>query len=145
MDDGNLKLKSFGPGASWDSDSRSVIYSDFYDGRLPDQRTAEVIKCVADSFTPMLVWTVDFPSANPTGRLPILDIQTWCEETTNGTRTCYSFYSKPMANPIAIPSTSAIPSTAKFSTYRQEVCRILRNTSIHLPWALKADLLTEFS
>ena len=73
----------------------------------------------------MLVWTVDYPSANSTGKLPILDIETWCEETEFGTRTSYSFYSKPMANPIVIPANSAIPDSTKLSTYRQEVGRIL--------------------
>ena len=145
VDDGNLKLKALLPGASWDSSTKSIVYSNAFDNREPDRRTAEVVKQIADSVTGMLVWTADYPSANNNRRLPILDIETWCEETAQGTRTCYSFYTKPMANPVAIPQRSAIPSSIKFATYRQEVNRIMRNTSIHLPWSLKAELLTKFS
>ena len=73
------------------------------------------------------------------------EIETWCEETEEGTRTCYSFYRKPMANPVDIPAKSAVPDSIKYSTFRQEVGRILRNTSVHLPWCHKAALLSSFS
>ena len=145
VDDGNLKLTALAPGAMWDCSTKSIVYSNSVDNREPDRRTAEVVKQIADSVTGMLVWTADFPSANSNGKLPILDIETWTEETVHGTRTCYSFYRKPMANPVAIPQRSAIPTSIKFSTYRQEVTRILRNTSFHLPWSHKAKLLTNFS
>ena len=53
--------------------------------------------------------------------------------------------SSPMANPISIPSDSALSNNVKFATYRQEVVRILKNTVIHLPWSLKASLFTDLS
>ena len=146
VDDANLKLIALGPGAVWDAARKTIVYVEpDLDERQPDKRTAEVVKCIADSITSMLVWTVDYPSANPMRRLPILDIETWCEETMEGTRTCYSFYQKPMANPVVIPSVSAVPNSVRFSTFRQEVGRILRNTSAHLPWSHKATLLSSFS
>ena len=40
---------------------------------------------------------------------------------------------------------SAVPASIKYSTFRQEVGRILKNTSLHLPWHHKADLLSNFS
>ena len=52
---------------------------------------------------------------------------------------------KPMANPVSIPACSAISNATKYATYRQEVGRILRNTSVHLPWCHKAELLSSFS
>ena len=145
VDDGNIKLKALDSGAQWDSSTMQVIYRDAIDERQPDKRTADVVKEIADSVTEMLVWTTDFPSANSSGRLPILDIETWCVETEEGTKTYYSFYRKPMANPVSIPARSAVSDSVKFSTYRQEVCRILKNTSIDLPWSHKAGLLSEFS
>ena len=145
VDDGNLKLKALDPGAMWDSSLMRVVYSDENDDRQPDERTAEVVRQIANSVTGMLVWTADFPSSNTSGKLSILDIETWCEETTEGTRTCYSFYRKPMSNPVVIPERSALPRSVKFSTFRQEVSRILRNTSQHLPWSHKSELLSEFS
>ena len=51
--------------------------------------------------------------------------ETWVEETPEGSRTCYSFYQKPMANPVVIPALSAVPDSTKFATFRQEVGRIL--------------------
>ena len=73
VDDGNLKLKALPPGAKWDSSTKSVVCFDEEDGRLPDERTAEVVKCIADSVTEMLVWTTDYPSANlPPSRLNII-------------------------------------------------------------------------
>ena len=78
------------PGAVWYSSLGRITYVDpELDDRQADRRTAEVVKSLADSVSSMLVWTADFPSAHPTGRLPILDIETWCEETSEGTLTCY--------------------------------------------------------
>ena len=80
MDDGNIKLKALAPGAVWDPICSTVVYSDMAeDCRQPDERTADVVKEIADSVTPMLTWTADFPSANQSGKLPIQDIETWCE------------------------------------------------------------------
>ena len=89
------------------------------------------------------MWTTDYPSANTSRRLPILDIETWCVETEERTKTVYSFYWKPMANPIAIPARSAISDPVKFSTYRQEVFRIFKNTSLDLLWTDKAEMPSE--
>ena len=50
-----------------------------------------------------------------------------------------------MTNPITISASSALPSGVKFSTYRQEVYRVLRNTSIFLPCTQKAELISFMS
>ena len=52
---------------------------------------------------------------------------------------------KPMSNPVSIPANSALPLSIKYSTYRQEVYRILRNTSVTLPWSIKAGHLSDLS
>ena len=46
---------------------------------------------------------------------------------------------------VTIPSSSAIANSVKFNTYREETKRVLRNTSGHLPWSHKANLLTALS
>ena len=76
----------------------------------PDKRTALIIRDIANSISGMLRWTADYPSAHSNNRLPILDIETWCSESPDGTLTNYSFYMKPMANPVVIPAASAISS-----------------------------------
>ena len=147
MDDGNFKLPAIGEGLVWDKDSRSLKMGPPSSVSLdpPDKRTALIIKDIADSISRMLRFTADFPSAHSNGRLPILDIETWCSESPQGTVTNYSFYMKPMANPVTIPSSSAISNAVKFNTYREETKRVLRNTSQHLPWSHKANLLTDLS
>ena len=147
VDDGNLKLPAIEEGLVWNTESKTLkkIVCPSGASELPDKRTALIIKDIADSVTGMLKWTADFPSAHTNDRLPILDIETWCTETQEGTVVNYSFYKKPMANDVAIPSNSAISSSVKFHTYREETKRVLRNTSRHLPWSHKANLLTELS
>ena len=93
----------------------------------------------------MLKWTADFPSAHASGKLPVLDICMWTVETDKGTLLEYEFYSKPMANPVTIPTNSAISQGMKLATYRQEVLRVLSNTSYSLPWSRKAELLSNMS
>ena len=88
-------------------------------------------------------WSENFPSAHRLGKLPVLDLQTWCENVVDGkTVMLHEFYMKPMANSIIIPANSAVSWTMKLSTYRQEVYRILRNTSASIPWDVKAGHLT---
>ena len=145
VDDANCKCIAVPPGAVWDPVTRSIVQevSPELDQRPPDMRTAEVIRKIADSVTPMLSWTADYPSAHSSKKLPVLDIQIWVTETDEGTLTNYEFYRKPMANPVSIPAESALSNNVKFSTYRQEVVRVLKNTAVHLPWSRKASLLSE--
>ena len=112
---------------------------------LSDQSTARVLKDIADSVTDMLVWTADFPSAHESGKLPVLDICTWTVEKEEGTYLEYEFYTKPIANPVTIPAESAVPKGMKIATYRQEVLRVLSNTSHTLPWVRKAELLSDMA
>ena len=131
---------------SWDNKAKCMVQSmdAESDTRPSDERTAEVIKRIANTVTSMLSWTVDYPSAHSSNKLPVLDIQTWVTETDLGTLTNYEFFRKPMANHVAIPAQSALSNSVKFSTYRQEVVRVLKNTAIHLPWDSKAAFTQGF-
>ena len=147
VDDGNIKGCAVSPGLCWDAASRTVVQycSTEDDNRSVDQRTAELVRKIANSVTPMLKWTCDYPSAHLSGKMPVLDIQTWVIETECGTVTKYEFYRKPMSNPVSIPAESALANGVKLATHRQEVLRILRNTSVDTPWFVKANHLTDFS
>ena len=87
VDDGNLKLPAIDEELAWDKESNSLknIANPSVSSDQPDKRTALIIKDIADSVTDMLRWTADYPSAHSNGRLPILDIETWCIETPKGT------------------------------------------------------------
>ena len=77
--------------------------------------------------------------------VPVLDICTWTVEKEEGTYLEYEFYTKPIANPVTIPAESAVPKGMKIATYRQEVLRVLSNTSHTLPWVRKAELLSDMA
>ena len=147
VDDGNIKGCAVSPGLCWDENSRNVVNfcPPEEDQRPADQRTAEVVKGIANSVSSMLQWTCDFPSAHTSGKMPVLDIQTWVTESEAGTVTRYEFYRKPVSNPVSIPANSALSNGVKLGTYRQEVMRILRNTSVDIPWKVKAEHLTDLS
>ena len=140
VDDGWLKAGCVPSSHRWYPVLKSIIQvmAPSEDLTLSDQRTASVCCEIANSVTNMLQWAFDCPSANPDGLLPVLDLSVWCEETLEGTVTMYKFYSKPMTNPITISASSALPSGVKFSKYRQEIYRVLRNIFISLPWTQKA-------
>ena len=92
VDDGNFKLPAIGEGIVWDKDSRSLKMGPPSSVCLdpPDKRTALIIKDIADSISGMLRFTADFPSAHSNGRLPILDIETWCSESPEGIVTVFT-------------------------------------------------------
>ena len=148
VDDGNILTEPVPEGLVWCPLEKKLIKENSSSGLqhiLPEERTATVIKEIANSISPMLSWTTDIPSANSSGKMPVLDLACWCTETEDGTILNYEFYSKPMANPVCLPANSAISTNTKFNTYRQEVFRVLSNTAVHLPWEVKARHLTHLS
>ena len=147
VDDGNVKARAVPPGYNWDNNSSGLILtmSPEDDTRMADERTASVFRDIANSISSMITWTVDFPSAHSDGKMPVLDLAIWCMEEESGTKTKYQFYMKPMSNLVSIPARSALSKSVKFATYRQETYRVLRNTSVDIPWEDKAELLSQLS
>ena len=54
-------------------------------------------------------------------------------------------YRKPMANHLMMMKNSAMPEKVKRTTLTQEGIRIMRNTSLELPWEVTADHLSDLS
>ena len=79
--------------------------------------------------SPMVELTADCPSANPSGMMPLLDLQVWVE----GGLVLYQHYRKPMANPLLMLELSAMPAAMKRTALTQEAVRILRNCRPGLP------------
>ena len=84
---------------------------------------------------------VDFPSNNPEGKLPILDMQVWVEDG----QLMFLFYSKPMASRALVMPRSAITTRETKNILLEEGSRRLRCCSPDLPWSTKATILTIFS
>ena len=52
-------------------------------------------------------------------------------------------YTKPISNQVSIPARSALSWSVKFASYRQKTYRVLRNTSVDIPWEDKAEILSQ--
>ena len=108
------------PGWYWDGELR-------YDANHPtkdlpgDQRTMEILVAIANTVDKNLTFTVDYPSRNSNGRVPILDVEVWAENNT----VRHSFYKKKMASHLTIMERSAVPAQTKRNTLFQEGIRRL--------------------
>ena len=80
-----------------------------------------------------------FRTKNEDGWMPLLDCQMKVEEN----EIQYKFFKKPMATPLVMMQTSALPANVKRSSLIQEVIRRLRNTKRSLPWEVKAEILSQ--
>ena len=161
VDDDGLSYEFLPPGARWDSEEkRMVVQPELIDGDLEikeDVRTMQEISKMADSICPVLQTTFDCPGNHENGKMPLLDMQQWVEWVENEEgggggggeggewELRWEFYRKPCASRTLILARSAMPENCKRSTLTQEALRILRNTSINIPWDRKAELLSDFS
>ena len=73
-----------------------------------DERTANECMEIANSISPMIKWTCDFPSAHHDGKLPVLDLAVWCQQLEKTVKIKYEFYRKDMANKVSVPANSAL-------------------------------------
>ena len=144
VDDSNLKGVAIRSDFGWDPDARQLVKIE-PSNLPPDEHTASVVQQVANTVTSMLRFTADFPSKHPSRKMPVLDICMWTSESEQGTVSHYEFYSKPMANDVSIPESSALSHNVKLSTYRQTAYRVLMNTAVHLPWETKASHVNDLN
>ena len=107
----------------------------------PDVRTAREVAKMGNSINPMIQLTADCPSSNPSGMMPLLDIQVWVEDN----KVMYQHYRKPMANPLLMLELSAMPASMKRTALTQEVIRILRNTRPGLNQEVSTHHLDNFA
>ena len=99
-----------------------------------DERTMKKLQEIGNSIHPSIQTTVDYPSNNPNGRMPVLDTEHWLEEIekTNGEKkmqVVHSHYSKPMASNQVINKNSAISERSKYNILVADLVRIMRNIS----------------
>ena len=143
VDDGNICTSATPPGARL-IDGKIEVIEDLIESDLEipaDQRTSKLLLEIANSICQFTSLTVDCPSLNQDGFMPILDLKVKCEDNKIVTK----FFKKEMANHLVMLARSAMPPNIKRNALVQEVIRRLRNTSRDLPWELKASILSEFS
>ena len=108
-----------------------------------DLRTAKVLAEIANDIFNYLQFTVDCPTTNTSGWMPLLaaEVRVAADNTID-----YRFYEKPISSRYVMMRNSAMSSKVKMNTLTQEVIRRLRNTRVTLPWAdHQAPALTKFS
>ena len=106
------------------------------------ERTALACREIANSVTSMLSFTSDYPSKHVSGEIPVLDLAL---RVNSAGKVNYVFFRKDISNPVSIPAISALSDSVKYSSYRMEVFRILRNTNLEAPWCVKAELLSDLN
>ena len=118
---------------------------------MEDVRTMREISKMADSICPQLKTTFDCPGLHgESGKVPLLDLQVWVERETTAEgkeewQVVWEFYRKTCARRTLMLARSAMSDRCKRSTLTQEAIRILRNTSLSVPWSRKTELLSDFS
>ena len=109
VDDMNIVFYPLPPGTRWSNENKKMVIEDGYiedDRRRPaDERSMTEMKKMANSICPIIQMDEDYPSRNPDGKLPILDLKVWI---TDGI-ILHQFYRKSMASRMLMMSTSAMP------------------------------------
>ena len=89
------------------------------DRQEADERTMKKLQSIANAIHPSIQLTIDYPSNNVNGRIPILDTEQWLEPVEFQGRTkvqvLHSHYSKPMANQSLILRKSAFSYKSKMN------------------------------
>ena len=116
-----------------------------------DKQNMEFVKAVANEIHQSIQVTTDYPSKNPSNKMPILDLRVWLASLfdsvtheVNAT-VLHEHYSKEVSSKAVIDSRSAVPWKVKRTVLTQEVIRVLRNCSRYLPWVETCRHVEEFA
>ena len=106
-----------------------------------DSRTMNLLKSISNTITNCVQYTVDCPSLNTDGKVPVLDLKVSVEEG----EVVHDFYEKPCTSKFVIPYTSAHSRKMKMAVLVEEGLRRLRNTSRGLDWERSRVVMEEWS
>ena len=144
VDDNNAVMEELPPGTRL-VDGKFVVKEEMIEADKlvkGDRRTAELAKDLANTICPFLQMTVDFPSKNPSGWMPILDLQVQmaADNTVN-----FKWFKKSMATDFAILKRSAMPAATKRITLVQMGVTMLRNTRKELHGEQRIPLMEKLA
>ena len=108
-----------------------------------DEKTAILLKTVADSIFEIFSVKVDHPSNHDSGKMQILDLPVWTDELTNKVR--HKFYMKPTAFKGIIRTDSGLTQSTINSVLYQEGFQRLSNCSPELGLDDKVIFLDQFN
>ena len=146
VDDTNLAGEQTEPGVRYMNGAMAVTEEsrDEDEGLPADERTMKVLQSIANSIHPSIRMTIDYPSKNAGGKVPMLDIKSWIEEADGRRVILYEHYEKDMATKAVIHASSAIPKRTKRTILTQEMLRIMLHCSRYLPWEVVRTHLNKF-
>ena len=150
VDDTNIIVEGLEPEKRWSAEHKKLVMEqdkiEEDEVECNDVRTGRELRKMANTVASFIQWEEAVPSRSSGGKLPILDLKCWAEDTLQGrTEVYYEFYRKPMANQLLMLYDSAMPEKVKRTTLSQEVIRILRNCHPDLPWQTKCQHLNAFT
>ena len=110
---------------------RSQLYIEeaiaLHDKLVPaDKHTLKIVTAVGKSIHESTQLEYDCPSLHDDGKMPILDLKVWVNESDIITR---EFYAKAVSSKSVIHSSSALPDNVKRTVLSQENLRRLLNCS----------------
>ena len=142
IDDILIVTRAINPGWDFCLKRKTMIFDpDKANTQLnPDQYTFEILLKIANTLDSDIQLTMDVPSQNEGGKMPVLDLNVWVSQ--NVVR--HSFYSKPMASPLAIMYKSALSAKSKCVSLLQEGLRRLRNLDSLATDMEKQEILSQF-
>ena len=115
-----------------------------------DETNMLKVQEVANTIHPSIQVTIDCPSRHEDAKMPVLDLKAWptqerdkvTRETT--VRIVHEHYSKEISAKAVVNARSALPVKTKRTIHTQEVVRILRNCSRHLPWSVAREHVEQY-
>ena len=114
----------------------------------PDERTMKRLQEIGNGIHPSIQLTVDYPSKNESGRVPILDTEQWIQKVDvdgeSKSQIIFSHYVKPMASRHVIHRSSAQPIKMKLNVLTADLVRIMRNVSRKCPDAEREEHVQKF-
>ena len=112
------------------------------DKKIPDdERTFDLLRNIGNSIFECVQFTVDVPTANPNGRMAVLDL----EVAVNGEKVEHGHFEKACAAEVVIPFTSAHSRKMKMSIMVEEGVRRLRNGARGLDWERSRSVMELWS
>ena len=146
VDDSNVAGSETPIGARYDGEQLTVNEESIAEDREleKDHRTMKLLQSIANTIHPSIRVTIDYPSRNQTGKVPMLDVQMWIMAMDERTLLLYEHYEKKMATKSVIHAESAIPTNSKRTILTQEVLRIILHCSNYLPWETVTTHINHF-
>ncbi len=112
-------------------------------GKKEDERTMDIFKAVGESIHELIKLT-KYPSKHADGKIPMLGLKLWIEETDGGRRIMYEHYEKDISSKYVIHAKSAMPMKSKLTILTQEIIRILTHCSPFTPWEGMCEHVNKF-